>query len=295
MLWELPFVCLGESRQNPCSLPETRKSLTAVILALASSALARGILVLPGGDKSSVTPLNDLSPLSNSFEVTARQAAPAPLRIMSLGASVTFGTGSSTGNSYRKDLRDMLVGAGQTVNFVGESTNGNFTNRQVEATGGFVISQIADSANRAVPQFMPNLVLMDAGTNNCNDGGVVPDAGANVTAMINNVFAQSPNSTVILTSILVNKVPAQDACRVDINNQYAALATQMTAQGAKLIMVDMRTPDGPTVADLADQRHPNDVGYQKMATVWFQGIQQAITGGLITAPADNGIAADGGA
>lgn len=214
---------------------------------------------------------------------------------MSLGASVTFGTGSSTGNSYRKDLRDMLVAANQTVNFVGETENGNFTNRQVEATPGFVISQIAASAARAVPQFQPNLVLMDAGTNNCNKGGTVPDAGANVTAMINDVYAKSPGATVVLTTILANKVAAQDACRVDINQQYTALVAQMQAAGAKLVLVDMRSAAGPTTADLADERHPNDVGYQKMANVWFPGIQEAISKGFITAAADNGIPADGGA
>lgn len=275
------------------------------------SALARGgITVIPGGDKNTVAPLTLLGTGSarsintntntntnnNQNNIDARQqAASVPLRIMSLGASVTFGTGSSTGNSYRKDLRDKLVAAGQTVNFVGEFTNGNFTNKQVEAKPGFVIDQIAGLASNATPKYMPNLVLMDAGTNNCNKGGLVPDAGANVTAMINNVFARSPGSTVILTSILVNKVPEQDACRVDINNQYKALVTNMTARGAKLVLVDMRGPDGPTTADLADQRHPNDAGYQKVATVWFQGIQQAITNGFITAPAQNGIPADGGA
>lgn len=214
---------------------------------------------------------------------------------MSLGASVTFGTGSSTGNSYRKDLRDQLVAAGQTVNFVGEFQNGNFTNRQVEATPGFVISQIANSSSATVPKFMPNLVLLDAGTNNCNSGGTVPDAGANVSSLINSIYAQSPGSTVILTNILVNKVPAQEACRVDVNNQYNALAAQLTAQGAKFVMVDMRSPEGPTVNDLADTRHPNDVGYQKMANVWMQGVQQVITKGFITPAAENGIPADGGA
>lgn len=258
--------------------------------------------MLPGGTKDTVTPLNDLSPLRENLQISSRQAAPAPvaapvpLRIMALGASVTFGTGSSTGNSYRKDLRDMLVASGSTVNFVGEFTNGNFTNRQVEATPGFVISQIADSANKETPISLPNLVLMDAGTNNCNKGGLIPDAGANVSAMINNVFTQSPGSTVILTSILVNAQDAgQEACRVDINNQYTAMAAQMAAQGAKLLLVDMRGPDGPTTADLADKRHPNDVGYQKMATVWFQGIQQAVNQSFITVAADNGIPADGGA
>ncbi|KAJ4390878.1 hypothetical protein N0V93_004477 [Gnomoniopsis smithogilvyi] len=270
--------------------------ISLALVGWANVALARGILVLPGGNKDTVTPLNELSPLRDNFQLSSRQAAPVPLRIMALGASVTFGTGSSTGNSYRKDLRDMLVASGSTVNFVGEFTNGNFTNRQVEATPGFVISQIADSANKETPISMPNLVLMDAGTNNCNQGGLVPDAGANVSTMIDNIFTQSPGSTVILATILVNAQDAgQEACRVDINTQYSAMAAQMTAQGAKLVLVDMRGPDGPTTADLADKRHPNDVGYQKMATVWSQGIQQAVNQSLITAAADNGLPADGGA
>lgn len=219
-----------------------------------------------------------------------------PLRIMALGASVTFGIGSTNGDSYRKDLRDMLVATGSTVNFVGEFQNGDFTNSQVEAQGGFTISQIADLANRETPLVSPNLVLVDAGTNNCNNGGLIPDAGANVTALINNIFLQSPGSTVILATILVNaQDPAQEACRLDINTQYSALAKQMAAQGAKFVLVDMRGPEGPTTADLADLRHPNDVGYQKMANVWFPGIQQAITQGFITAAVENGIPPDGGA
>ncbi|KAJ0115619.1 hypothetical protein J7T55_010442 [Diaporthe amygdali] len=272
-----------------------RDILILSIAAAVALALPRGITVIPRGTADTVTPLTALS--SSPGAVAARQApaAAVPLRIMSLGASVTFGTGSSTGNSYRKDLRDQLVAAGQTVNFVGEFVNGNFTNRQVEATPGFVISQIANSSNVNVPKFLPNLVLLDAGTNNCNSGGAVPDAGANVSSLINSIYTQSPGSTVILASVLVNKVPAQEACRVDVNNQYNALATQLTGQGAKFVLADMRSPEGPTTNDLADTRHPNDVGYQKVANVWMQGIQQALSKGFITAAADNGIPADGGA
>lgn len=256
--------------------------------------------MIPGGTADTVTPLTALSS-KGAGAVAARQvpapapapAAAVPLRIMPLGASVTFGTGSSTGDSYRKDLLDKLVAAGQTVNFVGEFENGNFTNRQVEATPGFVINQIANSSSATVPKFLPNLVLLDAGTNNCNAGGIVPDAGANVSTLINSIYAQSPGSTVILASVLVNKVPAQEACRVDVNNQYNALAAQLTGQGAKFVFVDMRSPDGPTVNDLADTRHPNDAGYVKMANVWMQGIQQALAKGFITAPVANGVAAAG--
>ncbi|KAK2041107.1 GDSL-like Lipase/Acylhydrolase [Colletotrichum somersetense] len=220
-----------------------------------------------------------------ALSIVPRQApAPVPLRIMSLGASVTFGVGSTTGDSYRKDLQDLLVSQGMNVTYVGTKANGDFTNNAVEATPGFKINQIAAAADKAVPLLQPNLVLVDAGTNNCNKGGTVPDAGANVTAMINNIYTQSPGSTVILTSILANKIPAQDACRVDINAQYAAVATQFQQSGAKFAIVDMRSPDAPGLNDLNDTRHPNDGGYVKMANVWATGIQEVVSKGFITPP-----------
>ncbi|TDZ54043.1 hypothetical protein CTRI78_v006583 [Colletotrichum trifolii] len=215
-----------------------------------------------------------------------RQAPPAavPLRIMALGASVTFGTGSTTGNSYRKDLQDILVGKGLSVTYVGTRANGNFADNAVEATGGFKINQIAAAADKAVPMLKPNLVLVDAGTNNCNKGGEVPDAGANVTAMINKIYEASPGSTVILASILANKVPEQDACRVKVNEQYNTLAAQFQQSGAKFGFVDMRSPEGPTLNDLNDKRHPNDGGYVKMANVWAKGISDVMAKGFLTPP-----------
>jgi hypothetical protein len=73
-----------------------------------------------------------------------------PFRIMSLGASVSFGIGSTTGDSYRKDLQDLLVANSNTIEYVGTENNGNFSDNAVEATPGFVISQIAAAANAAV-------------------------------------------------------------------------------------------------------------------------------------------------
>jgi hypothetical protein len=73
-----------------------------------------------------------------------------PFRIMALGASVTFGIGSTTGDSYRKDLQDLLVANGNTVEFVGSKRNGNFSDNAVEAVPGFVIGQIKAAANASV-------------------------------------------------------------------------------------------------------------------------------------------------
>jgi len=83
-------------------------------------------------------------------EVAASNSRLVHFRIMPLGASVTFGVGSTTGDSYRKDLEDLLLANGNTVTYVGTNKNGNFTDNAVEAVSGFVISQISTLANTAV-------------------------------------------------------------------------------------------------------------------------------------------------
>lgn len=218
-----------------------------------------------------------------------------PLRILPLGASVTFGVGSTTGNSYRKNLRDTLTQAGHTVNFVGRHKNGDFADNDVEATSGFVLSQIAEAAHTAAPLFLPNLALVEAGTNNCNSGGTVSDAGANVTVLVRDVFAGSPGVTVVMATLMGNKFAAQDACRVDVNRQYREVAAGFEKEGARFVLVDMRGPEGPTTEDLFDTRHPNDRGYQKMAVVWKEGVDLALGKGFVGVPVENGIPLDVGA
>ena len=70
-------------------------------------------------------------------------------------------------------------------------------------------------------------------------------------------------------------------------SKYTALAKKLQSTGAKLILVDMRSSAGPLVTDLADGRHPNDAGYVKMANVWFSGIQEVVSKGLLTKPSTN--------
>ncbi|KAK8106361.1 carbohydrate esterase family 3 protein [Apiospora kogelbergensis] len=246
---------------------------------LASLLIAAHALVA-SADSGSDVPYLDVTSLH------FKRADAVPLRIMPVGASVTFGVGSTTGDSYRKDLLDLLKAQGTTAEMVGSRKNGkDLANNQVEATSGFVISQIAKAVQKATPQFKPNLVLLDAGTNNCNKGGDVPDAGTSVGAMIDEIYKDSPGATVVLATVLATKDADQDKCRVGVNTQYQVLATDMAAKKAKFVLVDMRSADGPTTADLSDSRHPNDAGYAKMAKVWLKGIQEAQTKGFLTAPA----------
>jgi hypothetical protein len=116
-------------------------------------------LIDPGGQWFG----EDRSSLS-SRALAARSTAKAnPLRILCLGASITFGFHSSGGNGYRYALRGKLIEEGNDVNMIGSLRGGNMSNNQVEGWKGYRIEQVAKKAELSLPK-MPNLVLVFVGS-----------------------------------------------------------------------------------------------------------------------------------
>lgn len=70
-------------------------------------------------------------------------AAPASLRVMPLGDSITWGVGSPSGNSYRGFLWNELAAEGHALDFVGSGRNGPMSDPDNEghSAGGSTRSQ----------------------------------------------------------------------------------------------------------------------------------------------------------
>ncbi|XXH03827.1 hypothetical protein Hte_010233 [Hypoxylon texense] len=246
------------------------KHLLWCILACASQAV-KG-LALPSGDR--ILPRDDdISIVSERAKGFANGMA---LRIMPLGASITYGYGSTDKNGYRKDLRDRLEDNGNEVNMVGDNPAGDMKDNEAEGWKSYTVAMVHDKATKAVPKFKPNLVLVNAGTNDCIGSDDLPDAGNRVTDLLNDLFKQSPKATVILSTLLVNRDAAVAKRIADFNDQLKQVANKFQLYGKRLVLVDMQGEKGPTKEDLIkDGTHPNDVGYEKMADVWFDGIKEA--------------------
>ena len=103
------------------------------------------------------------SSLSRRELATRSVAKDYPLRILCLGASITYGFHSTSGNGFRYALRGKLVEQGNDVNMIGSLKGGNMSNNHVEGWKGFRISQVAQKAELSLPS-MPNLVLLLAGS-----------------------------------------------------------------------------------------------------------------------------------
>ncbi|KAI1177242.1 carbohydrate esterase family 3 protein [Nemania sp. FL0916] len=203
------------------------------------------------------------------------------LRIMPLGASITYGLLSSDGNGYRNDLRNQIVKYGNDVNMVGSRRNGTMEDNDVEGWPGDLIDQVHTRAKAAVPKYKPNLVLINAGTNDCTDNVDIANAGKRMSSLLDDVYNGSTRATVILSTLLVRADPNEQKCVLNLNSQFKSVAAAQKAKGRRIILVDMQPPAGPTVSMLADGTHPNDAGYAKMASIWFNGIKQADSAGFL--------------
>ncbi|KAK3900212.1 carbohydrate esterase [Staphylotrichum tortipilum] len=248
-----------------------------LILALAAPLANQGVAPAP-----STLSARPLAPLASSI----------PLRIMPLGASITYGQASSDGNGYRASLRSQLAAAGaygsggpNPINMVGSRQAGTMRDNDVEGWPGNRIEQVHAKAMAAVsvPGLKPNVVLINAGTNDATQNFNVSTAGARMEALIRDVYAASPRAVVILSTLLVNTKAEGNV--EHINRQFGDVARKLREkEGRRLVLVDMHGDDGPGTGDLVDGTHPNDAGYRKMANLWYKGLVVASDAGWLQAP-----------
>ncbi|MEV7043466.1 ricin-type beta-trefoil lectin domain protein [Amycolatopsis sp. NPDC051061] len=208
-------------------------------------------------------------------------AAAAPLRVMPLGDSITWGVGSSTGNSYRGALATELSSGGHALDFVGTQRNGTMADPDNEGHSGWRIDQIAGIAGSVLAQYRPNVVTLEIGTNDLNQNYQVPTAPDRLHALIDQITTAAPDATVLVGTVIVSTSTTEESNRPAFNRAIPGIVQTEQAAGRHVRLVDM---SALTAADLADQLHPNDSGYQKMAVAFNAGIQDADAAGWIKAP-----------
>ncbi|KAF3766823.1 family 3 carbohydrate esterase [Cryphonectria parasitica EP155] len=255
---------------------------------------------------SSSSPPKPATPLYVNPPNTSLIANGTALRIMPLGASITYGYLSTDGNGYREDLLGLLRrGGNDNITYVGSRNNGTMIKNAVEGWPGYRIDQVMPKAAASVPKYLPNVVLLNVGTNDCvqnwnidnttKQSRLEPSLTANATidvgdrlqALVEDVLEWSPGATVVMSTLIVNKVKSTNKRVGDANTQFRDVASSLRAAGRRVVLADMSTSaGGPNITTMADVTHPNDVGYALMANRWYVALQQASEEGLIVAPSE---------
>ncbi|MFF7729283.1 FG-GAP-like repeat-containing protein [Streptomyces sp. NPDC008001] len=200
------------------------------------------------------------------------------LTVMPLGDSITYGAGSSTESGYRGELWNRLASHTDHLDFVGSVQNGKLPDLDHEGHWGWKIGGLSSNIDRWLPAAQPNVVLLHIGTNDLNDNYHVDTAPRRLGDLIDKITSAAPDVTVLVSS-LVPSTTADTQKRIEqFNAVVPQLVAERKAKGRHVGYVDM---GAVTTSDLADDLHPKDSGYVKMAEAFYQGVARAAEDGWI--------------
>jgi hypothetical protein len=220
-------------------------------------------------------------------------SAAAPLKIMPLGDSITYGVSYDGG--YRVELFKDFGSDPNKVVFVGSQTNGStylptspVNETHHEGHSGWTIknspelgrSGLYESTAGWLNTYNPDLILLMIGTNDVNKNYQVSTAPDRLDQLISLIFQTKPKVNLIVG----NLTPIDDAV-----NQYASdgqsnprvNAFNLTVPGIvqhhhddlgqNVYFCDIHSR--LALNDLYDGLHPNAGGYNKMGDAWYAAIQ----------------------
>jgi len=197
-----------------------------------------------------------------------------PVRIMPLGDSITYGTGSDSKSSYRAALWNRLVDqAGYNIDFVGSQQSGALPDRDNEGHRGWRIDQIAADIDGWMSTYQPDVVLLHIGTNDMIQGYHLATAPQRLGALLDQILTDQPATTIIVAQIVPSLNPVTEA-RIKAFN--AALPGIVAARGSRVHLVNMSVL---SPADMYDNVHPNDLGYARMAVRWYSALETVLGDG----------------
>jgi hypothetical protein len=206
---------------------------------------------------------------------------PSGLTYMPLGDSITQGAHRSGG--YRCPLQATLVEAGYNASAVGLS---GFLDRWTvtdcpdnwEGHGSYTTAEIRAlfDADNSIRQLKPHLILALVGTVDVRRGKA--SQGSNdLRNMLTDIFSQSPDSWVILSTIpplgsqvqFFEQVPAYNKAIMKVAAEFPRVST-----------IDFYTACNKIIAACLgdDGIHPIEAGFDALTPLWFEAIRSIETG-----------------
>jgi lysophospholipase L1-like esterase len=223
-----------------------------------------------------LTAFMTLAILANlAVAMSEARAATTPVRIMPLGDSLTKGTGSPGLNGYRISLQSRLNEAGRVWDFVGSLKYGNTGDVDNEGHGGYSTARLLAEMDGWLAAQRPTFVLLHIGTNDLTAGLPAAGVAERLALIVRKVHEHNPLAHVYVAKIIGTQVAEQNTRTQEYNALIPGVVSEEKALYSRTYLVDMSMIGGQ---DLYDKRHPNQLGYEKMAYRWYQAIRATILG-----------------
>lgn len=228
------------------------------------------------------------------FLVASAASQNAAVRILPLGDSITKGvSGPSTDDAgYRNDLDSLLTAEGVAFDFVGVFSDGEGFDADHAGHDGFRADRLLPVVHSVLSATTPDVVLLHIGTNDVS--GTQEPAGIRdeIAAILDEIQAFNPDIRILLAS-LIPRADQKDEKNSRLNELLMGLFLAKRDAGFNIFYVGMNeilklNPDWATdYFAPEDPVHPNDLGFNIMAQVWFEAVMTAITKDVDALVTDN--------
>lgn len=206
----------------------------------------------------------------------------AQTRIMPLGNSITDGDGSSHQGGYRYYLYQKLANDKISFDFVGSLQGGSgFPDTDHEGHGGFRTTDLQVESYLA--QNPAEMVLLEIGTNDISLGRSPQQVANSIASLLDRIHAQVPVVKIFLSTTL----PRRDHLDAETDQLNELLPDIVASRNAPdfqvfLVNINARFKEFGNWQDnlMADDKHPNDQGYELMAEEWYRAIKGYFVEGI---------------
>jgi len=204
-------------------------------------------------------------------------------KIMPLGDSLTYDDAyadypnarpASLRSAYRNSLWYLLDNANYNVDFVGSRSAGSAITPTFdphnEGYPGWTSNQIANITYSKLIANPPHIILLHIGSNDWSDN----ISGLN--SILNEIDRYERNYHHPIKVILARIINRQTYYTwiSSFNRNLQSLASSRIRNGDDIVIVDMEYGAGINYkTEFQDPTHPNDIGYAKMANVWFSALR----------------------
>ncbi len=204
-------------------------------------------------------------------------------KIMPLGNSITRGVdGPSTDDAgYRNDLSALLIAEGQPFNFVGSLSDGTGFDADHEGHDGSRADQILSN----IATYLgvgPDVVILHIGTNDVSNDQTAESTRDEIADILDAIDANSSSTKIILSSI-TPRTDAKDDATTALNLLIEDIFyTKRDQEGLNLFyagvneIMKQNSNWATDYFDTSDDVHPNDVGFNILAEVYFNVLMTAL-------------------
>jgi len=204
------------------------------------------------------------------------------VKIMPLGDSITYENHFSdishprpkgARSAYRNYLWYKLRDINYDANFVGSQVAGEDIEPSFDPNNeghpGWTSYEIADKVYNWVREFKPDIILLHIGSNDWDDSVSGVDT---ILARINRASKDDNRDIKTIVALILDRANHEEWI-VKFNNNLRKLIKKYQYNGQDIELVNMYS--GAKIDyknDMSDNTHPNNIGYEKMANVWFSAI-----------------------